>query len=52
MPEDSESGRTKAEAKVDDSNAAAFAKARMLGELPSLMQAFYRDRLDLVSHDD
>ena len=35
MPEDSEVGRTIAETTVDDSNAAAFAKPRMLGEFPS-----------------
>ena len=34
--EGSEGGRTIAEAKVDDSNAAAFAKPRMLGELRAL----------------
>ena len=53
VPEDSEAGRTIAEAKVDDSSAAAFAKPRMPESfLPPLMQALYRDGLDLVSHDD
>lgn len=53
MPEDTEVGITKADAKVEDSNAAAFAKTRMLEELPPSDVGFIIGWIatNQVSHD-